>query len=120
MRTGNVNEVDLYCCPYDNVADIPRQIGGLVIKDASSDNKSDSGSANAGSVSNHQLTEDKGHLQEAKGEHYHDTSLLNHRQLQFTDLPHRKDQDSDINGSMDQRRAKEELLILNGAVSACR
>lgn len=67
----------------------------------------------------HQLTQDKCHLQEAKGKHDHDTSLLNHGQLQFANLPHRKDQDSDINGSVNQRRAKEELLILNGAVTAC-
>ena len=51
MRTRDVDQIDLDCCPDDNVADIPCQIVGLVIKDASSDNKSDSGGANAGSVS---------------------------------------------------------------------
>jgi hypothetical protein len=51
MRTRDVDQIDLDCCPDDNVADIPCQIIGLVIKDASGDNKSDSGGANAASVS---------------------------------------------------------------------
>ena len=46
-HTGNIAQVDLYCCPDNNVADVPHQIGRRIVEHSSGYNQRDSGRTNA-------------------------------------------------------------------------